>query len=114
VVPIECELFGIQGLFDFYDTVKEFQEDNESLKIAGLLKVKYKKNQKLTKDLEENMLPQYAKQMGTKIFKTTIRESVKCKEAIMLRTKLSEYAHGSTVEIDYKAFVDELLKEVKK
>ena len=112
VVPLECELFGIQGLFDFYDTIQEFQEDNSSLRILGLLKVKYKKNQKLTKDLEENMLPKYASKMGTRVFKTTIRESVKCKEAIMLRTRLSVYALGSTVFIDYSAFVDEMLEEV--
>lgn len=112
VVPTECELFGLQGLADLNETIQEFKEDNEDLKIYGLLKVKYKKNQKLTKELEEEVLPSYAKQMGTKIFSTTIRESVKCKEAILLRMKLSEYAHGSTVEVDYNAFVDELLKEI--
>ena len=75
--------------------------------------VKYKKNQKLTKDLEENVLPNYAAQMGTKIFRSTIRESVKMKESVMLRTRLSEYAKGSTVETDYNDFVDELLREVR-
>lgn len=114
ICPLELELFGIQGLIDFYETIKEFQEDNEKLSILGLLKVKYKKNQNLTKDIEETLLPQYAQKMGTKVFRSTIRESVKLKESIILRQKLSAYASGSTVEIDYNAFVDELLEEVKK
>jgi chromosome partitioning protein len=113
VVPLECELFGVQGLFDFNNIIKEFQEDNPKLKILGLLKVKYKKNQKLTKDLEENVLPQYAAKIGTKIFKSTIRESVKLKESVMLRMRLFDHARGSTVESDYNTFVDELLEEVK-
>lgn len=114
VVPLECELFGIQGLFDFNDVIKEFQEDNQNLKILGLLKVKYKKKQKLTRDLEESILPQYAAQIGTKVFQSTIRESVKLKESVMLRLRLFDHAKGSTVETDYNVFVDELLKEVKK
>lgn len=113
VVPVECDLFGIQGLYDFYSTLKEFQEDNESLKILGILKVKYKKKQNLTRDLEENVLPQYAADMKTKVFETTIRESVKCKEAITGRMRLSEYAPKSTVAQDYSALTDEILKEVK-
>jgi chromosome partitioning protein len=114
ITPTECELFSIQGLYDFYETIREFQEDNDGLRILGLLKVKHKKNQKLTKDLEERILPEHAAKMDTKVFQTSIRESVKLKESVMLRTKITEYAPGSTVEVDYSAFVDELLEEVKK
>lgn len=114
IVPIECDLFGIQGLYDFYNTLKEFQEDNESLRILGILRVKYKKNQNLTRDLEEKMLPKYASEMGTKIFKTAIRESVKCKEAITGRVRLSQYAPKSTVECDFSDLTDEILMEVEK
>ena len=113
IVPIECDLFGIQGLYDFYSTLKEFQDDNEKLRILGVLKVKYKKNQNLTKDLEEKTLPKYASDMSTKIFKTAIRESVKCKEAITGRMRLSKYAPGSTVESDFSDLTDEVLKEVE-
>lgn len=113
IVPLECELFGVQGLLDFNNMISEFQEDNPNLKILGLLRVKHKKKQKLTRDVEENVLPKYASQIGTKIFKSTIRESVKLKESIMLRMRLSDHARGSTVESDYRAFVDELLMEVK-
>ena len=113
VIPVECDLFGVQGLYDLHHTLQEFQEDNTTLRILGILKVKYKRNQNLTKDLEENTLPKYAENMGTKVFKTAIRESVKCKEAITGRVRLSEYAPKSTVETDYSALTDEILMEVE-
>lgn len=113
IIPVECELFGVQGLYDFYEPFVEFQEDNENLKILGILKVKYKGHQNLTKDLEEAVLPQYAEGMKTKVLKTTIRESVKCKEATTGRVRLSSYAPKSTVAMDYSALVDEILSEVK-
>ncbi len=114
VIPVECDLFGIQGLRDFYSTLQEFKEDNEKLTILGILKVKYKKNQNLTKDLEESTLPKYAENMQTKVFQTAIRESVKCKEAITGCMRLSQYAPKSTVEQDYSDLTDEILKEVRK
>lgn len=114
VIPVECDLFGVQGLSDFNETLKEFKEDNETLQILGILKVKYKPKQNLTKDLEYNTLPKYAESMGTRVFQTAIRESVKCKEAITSRSRLTEYAPNSTVEQDYSTLTDEILAILSK
>ena len=113
LIPIECELFSVEGLRDFYGTLSEFQEDNENLKIIGVLIVKYKGFQNLTRDLEYGVLPEYAKRMNTRVFDTRIRESVKSKEAITHRMRLTEYAPKSTVCVDYGFLTDEVLKEVK-
>jgi chromosome partitioning protein len=112
VTPCTCDAFGIQGMMDFYDTIKEYQEDNEKLQILGLLIIKYKGRQSLTKDIEDNLLPQYADYMHTKIFESRIRESVKCQEAQTLRMSIFDYAPNSTTAIDYNNFVDELIREV--
>jgi chromosome partitioning protein len=112
VTPCTCDAFGIQGMMDFYDTIKEYQEDNEKLQILGLLIIKYKGRQSLTKDIEDNLLPQYAERMHTKIFESRIRESVKCQEAQTLRMSIFDYAPNSTTAIDYNNFVDELIREV--
>lgn len=110
IIPITCDVFGIQGLMDFYETVKEYQEDNDKLNILGLLKIKYKGRQSLTRDIEENLLPEYAKKMNTKVFRTAIRESVKCQEAQTLRQSLFEYAPKSTTAIDYNTLIDEIME----
>lgn len=113
IIPVECDLFGVQGLKDLYNTLIEFAEDNEKLCILGILKVKYKSKQRLTKNLEDNALPNNAKEMNTRVFKTSIRESVKCREAMIARVRLSQFAPNSTVEQDYSAFTDEIIEEVE-
>ena len=110
IVPVTCDIFGIQGLLDFYETIKEYQDDNDRLRILGLLKIKYKGRQNLTKDIEDNLLPEYAHQMNTKVFHTAIRESVKCQEAQTLRQSIFEYAPASTTAIDYNALIDEIME----
>lgn len=113
IIPIECDLFGVQGLKDLYSTLTEFAEDNEGLRVLGILKVKYKQKQRLTRNLEDNALPKNAAEMNTKVFNTAIRESVKCREAMIARVPLSEFAPNSTVEQDYSKFTDEVIKEVE-
>lgn len=112
IVPCTCDAFGIQGIMDFYSMIQEYQEDNENLDILGLLIIKYKGRQNLTKDIEDNLLPNYAKEMNTKVFNTKIRESVKCQEAQTMRTSLFDYAPKSTTAIDYNTLIDEILKEI--
>lgn len=112
IMPITCDKFGIQGMTDFVDVKNSYTKRiNPGLKILGVLIIKYKGRQSLTKDLEDNLIPSIAKSMETKIFKTRIRESVKCQEAQALSKSLFEYAPSSTTATDYIAFTDELLNE---
>ena len=51
--------------------------------------------------------------LGTIRFKTKIRESVVCAEALTeYYVPLQEYAPGSTTANDYKIFVDELMEVI--
>lgn len=110
IIPVECELFAVQGLKDMYQIINEFAEDNEKLNLLGIVIIKYKPHQNITKGLENEALPQNAEKMGTKIFDTRIRESVKCKEAMLTQTRLSQFAPGCTTEVDYKEFAKEIIK----
>lgn len=112
ITPCTCDAFGIQGIMDFYELIKEYQEDNEQLSILGLLIIKYKGRQNLTKDIEEHLLPSYAEQMHTKVFQTRIRESVKCQEAQTMMMSIYDYAPTCTTAVDYNTLIDEILKEV--
>ncbi len=110
IIPVECELFAVQGLKDMYQVINEFAEDNEKLSLLGIVIIKYKPHQNLTKGLENEALPKNAEKMGTKIFKTRIRESVKCKEAMLTQNRLSQFAPGCTVEVDYKGLAKEIIE----
>ena len=113
IIPCTCDIFGVQGMTDFYETIREYQDENISLAILGLLLIKYKGRQNLTKDIEENLLPDYAAKMHTKVFKTRIRESVKCQEAQTMRESIFDYAPDCSTAIDYNELISEILKEVK-
>ncbi len=113
IIPCTCDSFGVQGLTDFYDTISEYREDNENLSILGVLIIKYKGRQNLTKEIEEETLPNFAKQMNTVVFDTRIRESVKIQEAQTLCVSLYDYAPNSTTAVDYDGLVDEILKKLK-
>lgn len=81
IIPITADAYSLQGINQLYSTIKAVQKrQNPSLKIEGLLLVKYSGRS----NLEKNMLDELKKtadSMGTKLFETKIRECVKTKEA---------------------------------
>ena len=64
-------------------------------------------------DIIKTSLEEIASMMGTKVFKTTIRESTNAQKAQATRTSLIEYAPDCTTAEDYKNFVEEFLKGAK-
>lgn len=114
IMPITCDKFGIQGMTDFVDVMKTYTKRiNPNLTIIGVLMIKYKGRQSLTKDLEDNLIPSIVEEMETKLFSTRIRESVKCQEAQAINKSIYEYAPNCTTAEDYITFTEELLKELK-
>ncbi len=109
VIPITADRYAIQGLSDLNKTLASVRKyQNPNLQIAGLLLVKYKSRQKLAKEVKD-ALENISKQMQTKVFETTIRESTSAQQAQAKRTTLIKYAPNSTTAQDYIAFTDELL-----
>lgn len=114
IIPISLDKFGAQGLDTFTEVQSIYSKRiNPKLSILGVLIIKYKGKQNLTRNLEENLLPKIIKNMNTQLFTTKIRESVKCQEAQAINCSLYEYAPKCTTAIDYKDFVDEVLQALK-
>ena len=59
--------------------------------------------------LYESSVRKLADKLGTKVFKTTIREAIAVKEAQISQQSLFEYAPKAKVAEDYRAFIEELL-----
>lgn len=109
IIPVTADRYGLQGLSQLNDTITAIKKrQNKNLNIAGLLLVKYNGRTLLGKEVKDS-LKDIAKNMNTKLFETTIRESTKAKEAQAMRKTLIKYAKTSTTAEDYIAFVDELL-----
>ena len=115
IIPITCDSFGIKCLDSFKDIYELYSNRlNPKLKILGILITMYEGRQSLTRDLEENIIPEEVKKLKTTLFKTRIRKSVKLKESQLMNTPVYKYAKNSTVALDYKDFVDEYLRKTKR
>ena len=110
IIPVVADRYALAGLSQLSGTIKAIKSrPNKNLKVAGLLLIKYKNQTKLGKQVRED-LEKIASQMDTRLFNTTIRETVKVQESQVEREPLIKYAPNSTACIDYSAFVDELLE----
>ncbi len=111
IIPVTADRYAIQGLFQLNDTIQAIQRrQNPKLKVAGLLLTKYAERRLLDREVRDT-LKKTAEELHTKLFSTTIRESVKAKESQAVRVSLMEYAPYCTTALDYISFIDELMKE---
>lgn len=69
---------------------------------------KYSGRSILSRDLKESIEEQAAT-MGTKLYKTIIREGVAIREAQTQRINIFQYAPTSNPAIDYNDFINEYL-----
>lgn len=112
LIPAEPSVYGLTGLSDIHNTLSAVQNgSNPSLKVIGILLVKYNRRTLLSRDVRD-MIDEYSDRMNTSIFNTTIRESVAVREAQMVRKPLIDYAPNNNATIDYKGFTTELIQRI--
>ena len=113
VIPVTTDRYALQGLLRLYETIELIRDNyNPNLKITGLLLIRYKERTNIAQ-VASSAMHKRAEDMGTKVFKTAIRECTKVREAQAMQENLIAYAPKCTAADDYEAFVKELLKEVK-
>ena len=109
IIPVTADRYAIQGLSELNRTITGVKKrNNPNLEVAGLLLVKYKSRQLLA---QEASLEEIAKQLNTKVFCTTIRESIAVQKAQATRMTLMKFDSNCNAAIDYVQFAEELIKE---
>lgn len=110
IVPITAGKYPLQGLSDFWDTVKDVQsQPNPELTILGILLVKYKKRSVLTRDILRD-LPPVTQMLNTTLFKTKIRDREEVEKAQAARMPVSVWRENGDAAADYAALISELSK----
>ena len=110
IIPTEPRPFALQGLGRLHSTIESVRNSqNQTLKVLGILLIKYSNRTVLNRDIKD-MIEDFAKQMNTIVFDTTIREGIAVAEAQTVRQPLIDYAKNSNPNIDYKGFTSEVLK----
>jgi len=113
VIPAEAAGFSMDGMDDIAETIRQVKKYcNRKLKIGGILLTRYEANSNLSKAMID-IAGGLAEQLHTKLYKASIRNSVKVREAQLLKQDLFAYAGKSNPAADYEAFTEELLKDIK-
>lgn len=113
IIPAMAEPFSLQGVGQLADTINPVRKYcNPSLQIAGILLTRYSPRTVLARDVAD-MAEVMAEKMGTRVFRTRIRDGVAVREAQMRQENLFSYAPKSGPALDYLAFLSELLPLVE-
>ncbi len=110
IIPIQPSAYSLQGVGGLNGFIKSV---NPNINIVGLLLTGVNERTNLSKEFIE-IYKTAAKNIGTKLFKNMIRNSVVIPESQVNRTTIYKHAPNSTVAKDYMDFVNEYLKGVKK
>ena len=111
IVPMGADVFSLQGLSQLQGLIENVKKYcNPALMIDGLLLTKYNPRAVINKQLKES-LEQVARKIGTRLYKTYIREAVAVKEIQFLQADIfTEYPEANVTK-DYQAFIDEFLRK---
>ena len=109
IVGEDVAKFLLQGIGDLTDTIRAVKEKyNPNLSVLGILLIKYHNRTILNRDIRD-MIEEVSQQLNTRLFKTTIRESVAVRESQTMQTPLIDYSRKSNPNIDYTDFTTEIL-----
>jgi chromosome partitioning protein len=110
IIPVQADTYSIQGIGQLYSTIDAVKAYcNPGLIVEGILITRYNSRAILSRDLADT-IDATASQLGTKLFKTTIREGIAVKEAQARREPLYRYAPNSNPAQDYHEFICEYLQ----
>ena len=107
---MQADVYSIQGLAGLNEKINQIKKIlNPSLYVRGILLTKYSDRTILNRDLKDS-INNTASKIDTKIFKTTIRESVAVRESQLQRKCVLIDNPKNNASVDYKNFINELIR----
>lgn len=111
IIPAEATIYSLQGIGDLVETIKPVRKYcNPSLKIEGILFTRYTSRSVFSKELV-GLADELAANLGTKVFRSTIRQGISIQKAQALQQSIYDYDPKSKVAEDYRNFVEEIIGE---
>lgn len=112
IIPMVPEILSLLAVTQIKDTIDSVRSTfNPNLNVLGILLTKYNGRTILAREVKE-MTENIAKQIGTKVFRTQIRNSVSVAEAPAHGESIYDYAPHSNPAEDYRKFVREIAKDI--
>ena len=113
IIPAQADPYSLEGIIKLNSTLETIRRYcNPGLVVRGILITRYSGRAIVIREYAE-MIAETAKEMGTKLFTTRIREGVAIRESQALKQSIFAYAPKSNVAMDYNDLVNEIIKEEK-
>lgn len=110
IITANADRYSIEGIAALYRTITAARaSSNPGLKVMGVVLTRYNPRTVLSHDMAAN-IGAAAEKIGTRLFKSTIREAVAVREAQANQVGLFKYAPKSKVAKDYMDLIGEILK----
>lgn len=109
VIPMTPDFFSFQGLEQLKDNIQSVKKYcNSNLKISGILLTRCDRTS-LTKMMKED-IDTAARSMGTKVFRSTVRQGVAIRESQLLQSDIFMESPKANVTAEYSSFIEEFLE----
>lgn len=109
IIVSQAEGYNLTAVSRLGEVIKDIgKHSNRRLFIKGILLTRFKERTRLNRDLIM-VMKDLAKKLNTKLYKTTIRESIVISEGQIKHSSIFDYAPKSNVARDYDAFLEEFL-----
>lgn len=114
LITSQADVFSMQGIGQLYSTYESVRSYcNPDLVIDGILLTRYMARSKFTRKISQD-IREMGDEIGASVFETTIRESVRMKEAAEAQMDVFDYAPKSRLAEDYLNFAEEYLVKTGK
>lgn len=111
IIPAQADIYSLQGISQLGNTLQTVKKYcNSSLAVLGIVLTRYNTRSIISKEVTE-LIEKVAEELGTKLYKTKIKECTALKEAQAVKQDIFNYAPKSNAAADYKALVNEILEE---
>lgn len=111
IIPAQADLYSLQGIADLAETIKLVKRYcNPDLRIEGILLSRYDSRSNFTEEVS-GIAEDLARQLDSKVFSATIRETVTVKKAQASQQSIYDYAPKAKVTSDYLSLLNEIINE---
>ena len=111
ILAVQPGQFSLDGLYQMDSVIKEIRNEyNPTLKIAGILVNRFVQRTTLRKEIRKEF-EKIAENIGTKVYKTSIRENISIPESQVLKMSVFKYNKRSIGAADYFKFLIEFAND---
>ncbi len=110
IVPMQMDVLALRGLDSMIETIQKVSDINPQLKLLGVLPIMVDPRKNIHQEILVHIRSNYN---DVRLFRQTIRTSVKAAEAPSFGKSVVSYAPSSTTAADYKELATEVAKLCK-